>query len=136
MKILVVVLPPWLSPANTGFVIKMAKCLNARATILGVIDMNRIARIAADEGLGRETAVENHMQEAYENLYASEERFKTETVEVGLKTVEVSVPEELLTEIKRNNPDLVCLAGAIDTLWLEIIRGALTAPILLIPQER
>lgn len=136
MKILVVVLPPWLSPASSGFVIKMAKCLNASATVLGVIDMSRIARIAADEGSSRETAEENHMQEAYENLYATEERFKKEAVKVSLKTVEITVPEELLTEMKRSNADIICLAGAIDTLWLEIIRGALNTPILLIPQER
>lgn len=136
MKILVVVLPPWLSPASITFLIKMARCLNASTTVLGVVDTGRIARIAADEGSSRETTVENHMQEVYENLYAAEERYKKEAAEVSLKTVEVAVPEELLTEIKRSNAEVVCLAGAIDTLWLEIIRGALNTPILLIPQER
>lgn len=136
MKMLIVVLPPWLSPASSEFVIKMAKCLNAAATVLGVIDMTRIARIASNEGSSREAAQENYVQEAYENLYSTEERFKRESVEVSIKIQEVTIPEELLTEMKRSNADIVCLAGSIDTLWLEIIRGSLNAPILLVPQER
>jgi nucleotide-binding universal stress UspA family protein len=136
MKILIVVMPPWLSPAGSEFVIKMARCLNADATVLGVIDMSRIARTASNEGSSKELAEENYMQEAYENLYSTEERFKKESVEVSIKTKEITIPEELLTEIKRNNADIVCVAGAIDTLWLEIIRGAMSTPIVLVPQEK
>ncbi|MBE0432109.1 universal stress protein [candidate division WOR-3 bacterium] len=136
MKILLVILPPWLSPASSDFVIKITRCLNAGATVLGVIDMSRIARTASNEGSSKEAAQENYVQEAYENLYSTEERFKKESVEVSIKIKEVTIPEELLTEIKRNNADIVCLAGSFDTLWLEIIRGSLTAPILLVPQER
>lgn len=136
MKILIIAMPNGLSREGTVFLMKMVRSLEASASILSVIDLNRIARIASNEGVDKETARESLVQAAYEDLYAMEDRFKNESVKVTIRTIEVAVPEELIAEIKKGNPDIVCLMGPVDTLWLEMIRGSLAIPIFIVPQEK
>ncbi len=136
MKILIIAMPNGLSRESTSFVMKMVRSLDANAGILSVIDLNRIARIASNEGVDKDTARESLVQAAYEDLYAMEEKFKSESVKVSMRTIEISVPEDLIAEIKKGNPDIICLVGSVDTLWLEMIRGSIAIPIIIIPQEK
>ena len=136
MKVLIIAMQNGVSRENSTFVIKMVRCFEANAGILSVIDLNRVARIASNEGVDKDTARESLVQAAYEGLYAMEEIFKSESVKVSIRTIEVSVPEDLITEIKKGSPDIICLMGPVDTLWLEMIRGSLAIPLVIVPQEK
>jgi len=101
--------------------------------ILIPIDRHVIAHIASNEGVKEIEIRERLLHEAYLNLYHLEDIFSKRGSKVTIAAKEMTLPEELLGEIKKTNPEMLVVIGKIDTVVLESLYGLLRMPILLLP---
>ncbi len=134
-KILIVVFRPDISEDMMSLIIKIIKCSPTHTVILSPIDLHSIKKTASNEGAKVDAIKERFINEAYVNLYHLEDTFKKQALDVTISTKEMRMPEDLISTIKKINPDMLFVVGTIETPVLESLRDALSVPILLLPTE-
>ena len=115
--------------------IKMLQCFKPLIHIMSPIDRHTVARAASNEGVKDAEVHERLLHEAYTNLYHLEDTFSKQGLQATIAVKEMTLPEELLGEIKRINPEMLVVIGKIDSQIFESLYSALHVPVLLLPTE-
>jgi len=115
--------------------IKMLQCFKPLIHIMSPIDRHTVARAASNEGVKDAEVRERLLHEAYTNLYHLEDTFSKQGLQATIAVKEMTLPEELLGEIKRINPEMLVVIGKIDSQIFESLYSALHVPVLLLPTE-
>jgi hypothetical protein len=115
------------------FMIRIVKLFNARVSIMSPIDKQLISRIASNSGIKEEAVEERLINETYLNLYNLEERFKKDAVDVVISARQMSLPDGLIAEIKKEHPEMLFLAGDCDISIIETLKDSLALPIVIFP---
>jgi len=134
-KILILVVDAHVGEGWLEVCIKMLQCFKPLIHIMSPIDRHTVARAASNEGVKDAEVRERLLHEAYTNLYHLEDTFSKQGLQATIAVKEMTLPEELLGEIKRINPEMLVVIGKIDSQIFESLYSALHVPVLLLPTE-
>jgi hypothetical protein len=134
-KILVLVVDTHTGEEWIELCVEMMKCFKPLIQILSLIDRHTITRVASNEGVKEGEVRERLLHDAYINLYHLEDTFSKQGLQVAFSAKEMTLPDELLSELRKTNPGMLVLIGKVDPLLLESLYGSLRIPVLLLPPE-
>jgi hypothetical protein len=134
-KILILVIDTKTSEDWMESCIDMLHCFKPSVQIISPIDRHAVTRIASNEGI-REAEVRDRMlHETYMYLYHLEDTFNKQGLQVNIAAREMSLPEDLITELRKKNAGMLVVVGKIEPTILESLYSLLHIPILLLPHE-
>jgi hypothetical protein len=115
--------------------VKMLQYLEPDIHILAPVDRHAVTRIALNEGIKQAEVRERLLHEAYRYLYHLEDTFGKKGLHANIAAKELTLPEELLAEIRKSNPGMLVIIGKVETHTFESLHSLLQLPIISLPQE-
>lgn len=97
------------------------KSLDTGFHIIAPIYRHLIVKNAANECTDEDEMSETLVHDAYSGLYDLEHRLTSGHIEVNIKAIVMSFPEDLIREIKHANPVIAIIAGKMDTAAVDAL---------------